>query len=59
MVRIKRVYLPPDPKDGQRFLVDRLWPRGLKKEKAKLDGWIREAAPSGALRKWFGHDPEK
>lgn len=59
MVQIKRIYLPPEPGDGSRFLVDRLWPRGVKKEKAELSGWVREAAPSGALRQWFGHDPAK
>ena len=59
MVRVKRVYLPAVKTDGQRFLVDRLWPRGVKKEKARLAGWIREVAPSDALRKWFGHDPSK
>ncbi|HJT23201.1 MAG TPA: DUF488 domain-containing protein [bacterium] len=59
MIRLKRVYLPAKKEDGQRFLVDRLWPRGVKKEKAKLTGWIREIAPSDALRKWFGHDPAR
>jgi uncharacterized protein YeaO (DUF488 family) len=59
MIFAKRVYLPVETKDGQRFLVDRLWPRGIKKEKAKLAGWIREVAPSNELRAWFGHDPKK
>lgn len=59
MIRVKRAYLPAEKGDGQRFLVDRLWPRGVKKEKAQLAGWTREIAPSDALRKWFGHDPEK
>ena len=58
-LKIKRVYDAPDPADGVRILVDRLWPRGLTKEKAKVDLWLKEIAPSTALRKWFGHDPEK
>jgi uncharacterized protein YeaO (DUF488 family) len=57
--RIKRVYDEPAAADGLRFLVDRLWPRGIKKEALKLDGWLREVAPSSALRKWFNHDPDK
>ncbi|MCG3148229.1 MAG: hypothetical protein PCFJNLEI_01672 [Verrucomicrobiae bacterium] len=59
MIQIKRVYDPPAKVDGIRLLVERLWPRGMKKETAKLDGWLRDAAPSTALRKWFGHDPAK
>ncbi len=59
MIRIKRVYDPPAKDDGTRFLVERLWPRGLKKEKLKLDSWLKDAAPSTALRKWFGHDPAR
>lgn len=59
MIRVKRVYDPPDPDDGQRFLVERLWPRGVKKEALALDGWLREVAPSDGLRRWFGHDPAK
>jgi uncharacterized protein YeaO (DUF488 family) len=59
MVRIKRVYDPPEPEDGARFLVERLWPRGVKKERLRADGWLKEAAPSGELRRWFGHDPAK
>ncbi len=59
MIRIKRAYDPPEPGDGQRFLVDRLWPRGVKKEDLHLDGWLKEVAPSDALRRWFGHDPAK
>lgn len=55
-IRIKRVYEAPDESDGYRVLVDRLWPRGLKKEAAALDAWHRELAPSDALRRWFGHD---
>ena len=58
-IKIKRVYLQPDEEDGRRILVDRLWPRGLTKEKASLDLWLKEIAPSTELRKWFGHDPEK
>src|SRR5262245_28664033 len=59
MITIKRVHELPDKRDGTRFLVDRLWPRGLSKEKAHLDGWMKELAPSDRLRKWFGHDPAK
>ena len=58
-IKIKRVYEPPDKEDGQRILIDRLWPRGLTKEKAKVDEWLKELAPSTELRKWFNHDPEK
>lgn len=56
---IKRVYEEPSPKDGYRILIDRLWPRGLSKEKAAVDLWLKEISPSTELRKWFGHDPEK
>ena len=59
MFKIKRVYEAPDPNDGMRVLVDRLWPRGLSKDKAKADIWLRDVAPSDAARKWFGHDPKK
>jgi len=58
MVQIKRIYEPATEKDGCRILVDRLWPRGLKKEAAHIDEWMKEIAPSDALRKWFGHKPE-
>jgi uncharacterized protein YeaO (DUF488 family) len=58
-LRIKRVYEEPEANDGRRILVDRLWPRGLTKEKAKVDLWLKDIAPSTELRKWFGHDPEK
>jgi uncharacterized protein YeaO (DUF488 family) len=58
-IKIKRVYEKPDREDGKRILVDRLWPRGLTKEKASIDLWLKEIAPSTELRKWFGHDPEK
>jgi uncharacterized protein YeaO (DUF488 family) len=56
---VKRVYDPPATGDGTRVLVDRLWPRGLKKEKARIDRWLRDVAPSTELRHWFGHDPER
>ncbi len=60
MIRLKRVYEPAAASaDGGRFLVDRLWPRGLRKEDARLDGWLRDVAPSDALRKWFAHDAAK
>jgi uncharacterized protein YeaO (DUF488 family) len=58
-VKIKRVYEQPTDSDGSRILVDRLWPRGLTKEKAHVDLWLKEIAPSTELRQWFGHDPEK
>lgn len=58
-IEIKRVYEQPREDDGTRILVDRLWPRGLTKEKASVDIWLKEIAPSTELRKWFGHDPEK
>lgn len=58
-ISIKRVYLPAEKTDGKRVLVDRLWPRGLSKEKAKVDVWLKEIAPSTELRKWFDHDPAK
>jgi uncharacterized protein YeaO (DUF488 family) len=58
-VQLKRAYDAPSESDGCRILVDRLWPRGIRKEKAKIDLWLREVAPSAALRKWFGHDPAK
>src|SRR3546814_13691401 len=54
---VKRAYDPPAKADGQRVLVDRVWPRGATKEALRLDAWLKEAAPSTALRKWFGHDP--
>ena len=58
-LKIKRVYEKPQKEDGTRVLVDRLWPRGLTKEKAAVNLWLKEIAPSTALRKWFGHDPGK
>jgi uncharacterized protein YeaO (DUF488 family) len=57
--RVKRVYEDPNPKDGLRVLVDRIWPRGMSKEKARIDSWMKELGPSTELRKWFGHDPAK
>jgi uncharacterized protein YeaO (DUF488 family) len=59
MIKIKRIYEKPSKEDGWRVLVDRLWPRGMKKEAAHLDAWMKDVAPSDALRKWFGHDPDK
>lgn len=59
MIKVKRAYDKPSRADGFRVLVDRLWPRGLKKEDARLDLWLKEAAPSMELRKWFGHDPAR
>lgn len=59
MIRLKRVYEEPSRDDGFRVLVDRLWPRGLTKERAALDLWLKDVAPSTELRKWFGHDPAK
>jgi uncharacterized protein YeaO (DUF488 family) len=59
LIRVKRVYVKPEASDGSRFLVDRLWPRGLKKNDLALDGWFKDVAPSDHLREWFGHDPRK
>jgi uncharacterized protein YeaO (DUF488 family) len=59
LIQTKRVYEEPQPTDGLRILVDRLWPRGLSKQKAKIDLWLKDIAPSNKLRKWFNHDPEK
>ncbi len=58
-IHIKRVYVAPAKEDGFRVLVDHLWPRGVKKEAAAIDEWLKAIAPSTELRKWFGHDPEK
>ena len=58
-VRLKRAYEPANAKDGTRVLVDRLWPRGVSKEDAALDQWMKEIAPSTELRKWFGHEPSR
>ena len=59
MIQIKRAYDPPAKTDGTRILVERLWPRGIKKENLKHDSWIKDVAPSTELRKWFSHDPVK
>ena len=58
-IKIKRIYSPCGTSDGRRILVDRLWPRGIKKENATVNQWAKEIAPSEELRKWFAHDPEK
>jgi len=58
-IRLKRAYEPPAPDDGRRVLVDRLWPRGISKADAAIDLWLKDVAPSTALRKWFGHRPER
>ncbi len=58
-LRLKRVYEPPAPEDGVRVLVDRLWPRGLRKADAAVDRWLKELAPSTELRQWFGHEPAR
>ncbi len=59
MIKIKRIYDPVSKDDGKRILVDKLWPRGVKKEKAAIDEWLKDIAPSDELRKWFSHDPSK
>lgn len=59
MIKLKRIYETPSDDDGFRVLVDRLWPRGIKKESAHIDLWLKNVAPSNELRKWFGHDPQK
>ena len=59
MIKVKRVYAPVEEGDGTRFLVDRLWPRGLKKEALRMAGWLKDAAPSDSLRRWVHRDPEK
>jgi uncharacterized protein YeaO (DUF488 family) len=58
-ISIKRAYEPPSDSDGRRVLVDRLWPRGISKAEARLDDWMKDVAPSDALRRWFGHQPER
>lgn len=58
-LRVARIYEEPSAADGRRILVDRLWPRGVSKEKAKLDDWCKEVAPTDELRRWYGHDPER
>ena len=59
MIQLKRAYDPPSEEDGMRILVERLWPRGVTKEKAALDAWMKDISPSPSLRKWYAHDPEK
>ncbi len=59
MIKIKRIYDPASPSDGKRIYIDRLWPRGMKKEEVKIDEWLKEISPSDGLRKWFGHDTSK
>jgi len=59
VIRLKRVYDPVDGGDGTRLLVERLWPRGIKKDALRIERWVKDVAPSTELRKWFGHDPEK
>jgi uncharacterized protein YeaO (DUF488 family) len=59
VIKLKRAYEAAEPGDGFRILVDRLWPRGVSKSSARIDLWLKEIAPSAALRKWFGHDPSK
>lgn len=58
-IRLKRVYEKADQSDGRRILVDRVWPRGISRAKARIDYWAKDSAPSNELRKWYGHDPEK
>ena len=58
-IKMKRAYDKPEKQDGYRVLVDRIWPRGIKKQDAQIDEWLKDAAPSAELRKWFGHQPEK
>jgi uncharacterized protein YeaO (DUF488 family) len=59
VIRVKRAYEPPEPGDGTRILVERLWPRGVRKEALALNSWLKEVAPSYELRRWFGHDPAR
>ncbi len=59
MLKVKRIYESVEKKDGDRFLVERLWPRGIKKEELKMEAWLKDVAPSNDLRRWFGHDPLK
>ncbi len=58
-IRLSRAYEPPGPDDGCRVLIDRIWPRGVHKDELRLDAWLKELAPSTALRKWFNHEPDK
>ena len=59
MIQLKRVYDAAVSEDGERFLVERLWPRGIKKSKLRIDAWLKDVGPSTALRQWFGHDPKR
>ncbi len=59
MIRVKRVYGPPSARDGKRFLVDRLWPQGVKRDALSLVDWLKDIAPSDALRRWFAHKPSR
>jgi uncharacterized protein YeaO (DUF488 family) len=59
VIKLKRAYEKSDPEDGKRILVEKLWPRGLKKEETKIDAWLKNVAPSTELRKWYAHDPTK
>jgi uncharacterized protein YeaO (DUF488 family) len=59
MIKLKRIYDASEPSEGYRILVDRIWPRGVSKEKARIDLWMKDVAPSDQLRKWFGHDPKR
>ncbi len=59
MIAVKRVYAPEQPEDGTRFLVERLWPRGIRKESLHVAGWLKDVAPSSELRRWFNHDPAR
>jgi uncharacterized protein YeaO (DUF488 family) len=59
MIKLKRVYAPAEAADGRRFLVDRVWPRGIRKDAARVEAWLKEIGPSNELRTWFGHDPRR
>ncbi len=59
MIRLKRIYEPPEAADGERYLVERLWPRGISKDAARLAAWLKDVAPSAELRKWYGHEPDR
>jgi uncharacterized protein YeaO (DUF488 family) len=59
VIKAKRVYAPVESSDGRRFLVDRIWPRGIRKDAAHVEAWLKDAGPSDELRKWFGHDPAR
>ncbi len=59
MINVRRIYEPPSEREGTRFLVDQLWPRGMKKEEVNVSGWLKDVSPSKELRQWFGHEPAK